>query len=140
MCRRRQWEANGKRGFMRGCRESWWGVRWGRGEAKVKVTMTPSHELRGTVAAPPGFAGRTKVNLLAKYITDGSPLVGTEMLQTEAGMWPEVFEYPVKADGSFVVPDAPVQGITYLAATGKGLGEGQFMTNPAKPDAPATIT
>ena len=103
-----------------------------------RIVMAPAAPMKGKVTVPPGFAARdVKVTMLSLIVNDGPASSG--MITPGKDKWPELFEFPVGADGSFVVPEVPEQGSAYLAGNAKGLGEAQFMSMATGPAAGATL-
>ena len=104
----------------------------------LRVLMVPAMPMKGKVTVPDGLNPRdVKVTLLSLMVNEGT--ASSSSIYPGHDCWPELFEYPVAADGAFTVPEAPLQGGAYLAGNAKGLGEAQFMSMATGPAAGATL-
>jgi len=103
-----------------------------------KILMGSAAPLKGTVTVPAGFApADVAVSMLSLMINDGT--AASQAIYPAHGTWSELFEFPVAADGTFTVPEAPHTGSVYLAGNLKGLGEAQFMSLATGPAGGGTL-
>lgn len=111
-----------------------------------KVVLQPSQSVDGTIHVPPGFdPTRVVVRVLLLAFIDGSGETensfprydGFPGLDTSL---PGSFECRPDSRGRFRFADVPVKGRLYVAASGDGLGEGQWWNRGKRFDKPIEIT
>ncbi len=96
-------------------------------EVPFKVVLRPSQVLSGKVTAPAGVdPARLRVHLMSLSIRAADEVGRAEFFQRsrvlpDAGPWPEVFEYPVKLDGSVSIRDIPEGANMSLVVAGPGV-------------------
>jgi outer membrane protein assembly factor BamB len=103
-----------------------------------RVVLYPSRSVEGKVAVPAGFdPTRVLVRVRTMQIFHGSGDFDFQAFPREDNFTgldtalPDIFECHPDARGQFHFSDVPIHGRLYLAATGDGLGEGQWW-NPNK--------
>ncbi|HTW93432.1 MAG TPA: M56 family metallopeptidase, partial [Tepidisphaeraceae bacterium] len=111
--------------------------------APINVNLSPSVTIRGKVYVPTGI-DPSKVTITTTAVNYAGHDFAASFL------WPDtppsdhwlvnIFNAHPESDGSFQLPDAPVNGNTYLVADGPGVGEAQVIVSGQRPASSTLIT
>ena len=114
-----------------------------RNSEPLEVKMQPSRSLRGSITAPKG-SDLTKVRVRVMSLTGiaednkHTQFFSRFVRRSLLGTRPDLFECPVRADGTFELRNIPQRAVITLAAEGPGLAQGQWASerrrNHAIPD------